>query len=253
MRAHVNNLFLQKPVDDAQQMTLLFFSCYIREMPNLTLYNYFRSSTSYRVRIALELKGLKYAYSPVSLVVNGGEQNLPAYRQLNPLGGVPTLIHNGNAISQSFAIIEYLDEIFPQPVPLFLKDAFESAKIRQLCETINADIHPLQNLKVTQYLESQLNATAEQKSKWINKWITEGLKAFEESLQPFAGKYCFGDNVTAADLFLIPQLFSALRFGVDISSFKKLNQINDNCLLLAAFKNAHPFRQPDTPAEFRIP
>lgn len=221
-------------------------------MSNLILHNYFRSSTSYRVRIALELKGLKYDYQPVHLVANGGEQNLPAYRKLNPIGGVPTLVHNGKAISQSFAIIEYLDEIFPQPVPLFSDDAFENAKIRQLCETINADIHPLQNLKVTQYLETQLNADPAQKSKWLNKWISEGLKAFEESLAPYAGAYCFGDRVTAADLFLIPQMFSSLRFGVDVSGFKKLVQINENCLLLEAFKNAHPHRQSDTPTELKI-
>ena len=221
-------------------------------MSNLILHNYFRSSTSYRVRIALELKGLKYDYRPVHLVANGGEHNLPGYRQLNPIGGVPTLVHNGKAISQSFAIIEYLNEIFPQPVPLFSEDAFENAKIRQLCETINADIHPLQNLKVTQYLETQLNADPEQKKKWLHKWISEGLSAFEKSLSSFTGKYCFGDKVTAADLFLIPQLYSSLRFGVDISGYKMLAQINENCLLLEAFKNAHPHRQPDTPADLKI-
>lgn len=221
-------------------------------MSNLSLYNYFRSSTSYRVRIALELKELKYDYRPVHLVANGGEHNLPAYRQLNPIGGVPTLVHNGKVISQSFAIIQYLDEIFPQPMPLFSEDAFENAKIRQLCEIINAEIHPLQNLKVTQYLESQLKADSEQKGKWLHKWISEGLKAFEESLLPFAGKYCFGDRVTAADLFLIPQLFSSLRFGVDVSGYRKLAQINENCLLLEAFKNAHPHRQPDTPTDLKI-
>lgn len=221
-------------------------------MSNLILHNYFRSSTSYRVRIALELKGLKYEYRPVHLVANGGEQNLPAYRQLNPIGGVPTLIHNGKAISQSLAIIEYLDEIFKLPMPLFSDDAFETAKIRQVCETINAEIHPLQNLKVTQFLETQMNISPEQKNKWLNKWISDGLKAFEESILPFAGKYCFGDRVTAADLFLIPQLFSSLRFGVDVSGYKTLVQINENCLLLEAFKNAHPHRQPDTPADLKI-
>lgn len=221
-------------------------------MSNLTLHNYFRSSTSYRVRIALELKGLKYEYRPVHLLANGGEHNLPAYRQLNSIGGVPTLVHNGKAISQSFAIIEYLEEVFPLPMPLFPQDAFERAKIRQLCETINADVHPLQNLKVTQYLENELKVGQEQKSKWINKWISEGLKAFEVGLLPFAGTYCFGDRISAADLFLIPQLFSAIRFGVDISDYKKLAQINENCLLLEGFKKAHPNRQPDTPAEFKI-
>lgn len=222
-------------------------------MSNLTLHNYYRSSTSYRVRIALELKSLKYSYAPVHLLNNGGEQNSNSYRQLNPGGGVPTLVHNGKVLSQSFAIIEYLDEIFNEPVSLFSKDAFEKAKIRQLCETINADIHPLQNLKVIQYLEKQLNMTSEQKNLWLNKWISEGLIAVEKIIKPFAGNFCFGNSITAADLFLIPQLFSSLRFGVDISSFKLLSAINDNCLLLEAFKKAHPFRQIDCPADLIIP
>lgn len=219
---------------------------------SLNLYNYFRSSTSYRVRIALELKALKYVYTPVHLINNGGEQNSPFYRQLNPIGGVPTLEHNGNYISQSFAIIEYLDEVFADTAPLFSKKYFEKAKIRQFCETINADIHPLQNLKVMLYLEKQFKASAEQKNIWLNKWITEGLTAIEKMVEPYANKYCFGNSVTAADLFLVPQLFSSLRFGIDVSQFKILCKINDNCLLLDAFKKAHPYRQIDTPEEFRI-
>lgn len=221
-------------------------------MASLILYNYFRSSTSYRVRIALELKNLKYTYKPVHLLNNGGEQNSEFYLQLNPIGGVPTLVHNEKAISQSFAIIEYLDEAFADSTPLFTKDVFENAKIRQLCETINADIHPLQNLKVMQYLEKQLNATDEQKNLWLNKWITLGLSAVEKIVEPYAGKYCFGNSVTAADLFLVPQLFSSQRFGIDISQFKILSQINENCLQLDAFKKAHPYRQIDTPDDLKI-
>lgn len=222
-------------------------------MSNLTLHNYFRSSTSYRVRIALELKGLIYNYVPVHLTNNGGEQNSKAYRQLNPGGGVPTLVHNSNVISQSFAIIDYLDKIFPLPAPLFSLDAFKMAKIRQVCETINADIHPLQNLKVTQFLETQLKISADQKTQWLNKWIVEGLTSVEKMLVPFAGQYCFGETVTAADLFVVPQIFSALRFGVDISPFKLLVSINEQCLRLEEFRKAHPYRQPDTPAELKIP
>ena len=221
-------------------------------MPNLTLYNYFRSSTSYRVRIALELKNLKYTYKPVHLLNNGGEQNSDFYRRLNPIGGVPTLVHNEKTISQSFAIIEYLDEVFADSTPLFTKDIFEKAKIRQVCETINADIHPLQNLKVMQFLEKQLSASDEQKSLWLNKWITSGLSAVQKIVEPYAGKYCFGNSVTAADLFLVPQLFSSIRFGIDISEFKILTQINENCLQLDAFKKAHPFRQMDTPTDLKI-
>lgn len=221
-------------------------------MDNLTLYNYFRSSTSYRVRIALELKSLSYIYVPIHLINNGGEQNLQFYRQLNPTGGVPTLMHNEKALSQSFAIIEYLDEVFSDTAPLFSKDAYLKAKIKQFCETINADIHPLQNLKVMQYLEKNLHVTSDQKNLWLHKWITEGLIAAEQIIEPYAGKYCFGNSVTAADLFLIPQLFSSQRFGVDISQFKILSEINDNCLQIDAFKKAHPYRQIDTPDDLRI-
>jgi len=222
-------------------------------MPNLSLFNYFRSSTSYRVRIALELKNLKYTYKPVHLLNNGGEQNSEFYRQLSPLGGVPTLLHDEKVIAQSFAIIEYLDEVFTDTTPLFTEDLFKNAKIRQVCETVNADIHPLQNLKVMRYLEKQLQVSDEQKNLWLNKWITEGLAAIEKIVVPFAGKYCFGNSITLADLFLIPQLFSTQRFGVDISQFKILSEINENCLQLAAFKKAHPYRQIDTPEDLRIP
>lgn len=226
-------------------------------MPNLKLFNYFRSSTSYRVRIALELKGLQYIYEPIHLLHNGGMQNSPAYRALSPIGGVPTLVHSldhsEHVISQSFAIIEYLDEVYTETPSYFPKVAYEKAKIRQVCETINADIHPLQNLKVMHFLEKQFNATAEQKNQWLNRWITEGLTAVEKIITPFSGKYCFGHSITAADLFLIPQLLSAQRFGVDTSQFKILNEIDKNCQLLDAFKKAHPFRQIDTPEELKIP
>lgn len=219
-------------------------------MSDLILYNYFRSSTSYRTRIALELKELKYEYRPISLL--NGEQHSDLYRKLNPIGGVPCLIHNGQNIAQSFAIIEYLEEAFPTTKPLLPQDPLLRAKIRQFCETINADIHPLQNLKVTKYLETNLNANSDQKAAWLQKWIGEGLAALEKILDSYSGKFCFGDSITVADAFLIPQLFSAERFGVNPAQFKKLKGINDNCLELEAFKRAHPFRQIDTPEEFKI-
>lgn len=222
-------------------------------MSDLILYNYFRSSTSYRARIVLELKNLSYDYRPVHLLNNGGEQNTEPYRKLNPTGGVPTLVHKGQTIAQSFAIIEYLDEAFPSTTKILPQDPFLKAKIRQFCETINADIHPLQNLKVTKYLETNLNASAEQKSAWLTKWISEGLTALEKILETYSGRYCFGDTVTAADAFLVPQLFSAERFGIDPKQFKKLSEINSRCLELAAFKKAHPFRQIDTPNDLKIP
>lgn len=222
-------------------------------MAELKLFNYFRSSTSYRVRIALELKKLPYDYSPVHLLNNGGEQNSENYRRLNPIGGVPTLVHDGRAISQSLAIAEYLDEAFPGTAPLLPQDPFLRAKVRQFCEIINADIHPLQNLKVMQYLEKQGHFTPEQKATWLNSWIVKGLTAAEKTLEPFAGRFCFGDTPTLADAFLIPQLFSASRFHIDISHFQLLARINANCLELEAFTKAHPHRQPDTPEELRTP
>lgn len=226
--------------------------CYIHHMSDLILYNYFRSSTSYRVRIALEAKGLTYTYKPVHLLHDGGEQNTESYRRLNPAGGVPTLQHGDRVISQSFAILEYLDEAFPQTPALMPADIFLRAKVRQFCEVINADIHPLQNLKVMQYLEKQAHFNAEQKAAWLNKWIINGLTAAEKTLESFAGRYCFGDTITAADAFLIPQLFSCKRFNVDITHFQLLSRINENCLQSEAFQKAHPYRQPDTPDDLRI-
>lgn len=217
---------------------------------NITLYNYFRSSTSYRVRIALEHKQIKYKYVPIHLLNNGGEQNASTYRELNPLGGVPTLQHDNRIISQSFAIIDYL-EIFPQN-KLFPDDFYLNAKVRQICENINADIHPLLNLKVQQYLEKNHQFTAEHKLQWMNRWTLEGLSAIETLIKPYAGKYCFGDQITAADVFLVPQIFSAKRFEIDLSPFPLLSKINDNCLLLESFQKAHPYRQIDTPSELKI-
>jgi maleylacetoacetate isomerase/maleylpyruvate isomerase len=219
-------------------------------MSDLKLYNYFRSSTSYRARIALELKNLNYSYVPVSLV--NGEQHQANYRSLNPIGGVPTLDHNGKLISQSMAITEYLDEVFSSGTPLFPKDSFLKAKVRQVCETINADTHPLQNLKITQYLESELKVTAEQKKAWLHRWIGDGLQAVEKILAPYAGDYSFGSAPTAADAFLVPQLFSAQRFGVDISNYNTLSKINELALKHPAFQKAHPHRQPDTPVDLKI-
>jgi maleylacetoacetate isomerase len=221
-------------------------------MQNLNLYNYFRSSTSYRVRIALELKQLQYTYTPIHLINNGGEQNSADYRKLNAIGGLPTLVHDENVLAQSFAIIEYLDDVFPEPNAFFSKDKFLKAKIKQACEIINADIHPLQNLKVTNFLEKDLKISSEQKNAWLTKWITEGLSAYEKTIAPFAGDYCFGNNLSAADIFLVPQLFTAHRFNIDFSQFKTISKINDTCVKLEAFKKSHPYRQPDTPKELLI-
>lgn len=219
-------------------------------MAALVLYNYFRSSTSYRVRIALNLKGLPFEYRPIHLLNNGGEQNKESYRKLNPIGGVPTLVYGDKVISQSMAIIEYLDEVFPA-CRLFPKDPFLKAKVRQFCENINADTHPLGNLKVMKYLETEFQADQNKKNMWLQKWMSEGFIACEKVIQPYVGTYCFGDQITAADLFLVPQLFSARRFNVELHSIPKLLQIEKNLISHPAFQNAHPHRQVDTPEEFK--
>lgn len=210
------------------------------------LYNYFRSSSSYRVRIALEYKNLPYSYVPVHLLNNGGEQNSADYQVLNSKREVPTLVHNDNVIAQSVAIIEYLEEIKPEPA-LFPADPLLKAHVRQACEIINSGIQPLQNLSVLNKLTKDYGITDDQKKVWISDVVTPGLKAFEEFISNKSGEYCFGDTITAADLFLIPQIFSAVRFGVDIKQFKTLSKINDRCLDLKAFKLAHPDSQPDSP------
>jgi maleylacetoacetate isomerase/maleylpyruvate isomerase len=213
------------------------------------LYNYFRSSPSYRVRIALHIKGLEFEYKPVHLLKDGGQQHSEEYRKLNPAREVPALVHESQVITQSMAIIEYLDECFPNP-SLFPKEPGAKARVRQLCENINCT-HSLQNLKVLQYLEKELGASEAQKQKWLNKWMERTFEVLEEVTTHTAGKFCWGDEVSAADLFLVPQVFSAKRFNIEIDRFKILHRINENCLKLEAFKKAHPHRQIDTPAELK--
>jgi maleylacetoacetate isomerase/maleylpyruvate isomerase len=217
-------------------------------MSDIILYSYFRSSTSYRVRVALNLKGLSYTYMPVNLLKQ--EQQSATYKNLNPSGGVPSIIHNGHTLSQSRAIIEYLDEVFPQH-PFFPTNAYNKAKIRQICDTINCEIHPLGNLRVMSYLEKNFAATPEIKEQWIQHWNQQGLEAVEKILHGTAGKYCFGDEISAADIFLIPHLFSANRFKVDLSPYSTILRVNEECLKLKPFQDAHPHKQPDTPAELR--
>lgn len=217
-------------------------------MKPITLYNYFRSSTSYRVRIALELKKIPYEYKSVHLLKN--EQRSEEYLKINPLGGVPSLVQDGKVISESLAILEYLEQVYPD-CSLLPKDPYLQAKVRQFCETINAFTHPMSNLKTLKYLETHEGYTQEDKEEWIQHWTDQGLETLETLAKQFSGTYCFGEQVTFADLLLVPQLFSAARFKVDLKPYPTLVKINDNCLQLEAFKKAHPFRQVDTPEEFR--
>jgi len=200
------------------------------------------------VRLALNFKSIAFEYHPINLLKQ--EQRSPEYLKINPLGGVPTLAHNGHNIPESFAIMEYLDEVHPEPA-LFPKDAYLKARVRQVCEVINSFMHPMGNLKTLQYLEKKHSYTQEQKEEWVQYWVPQGLETLENTLKEFSGTYCFGDNITMADLFLVPQLLTCQRFNVDITKYPTLVKINENCLKLEAFKKAHPFQQIDTPEEFK--
>lgn len=221
-------------------------------MGSIKLYNYFRSSTSFRVRIALNLKGLPYDYIPVHLLKDGGEQNKPDYRTINPMGGVPTLVDGSVTVAQSSAIIEYLDETYSHTYQLLPKDTKSRAKIRQFCQIINADTHAYANLKTLQYLEKNFTADDHKKKQWIQHFVSQGLSACEKMISENKTTYSFSNSVTAADVFLVPQIFTALRFDVDLSPFPHLKRVYDECLKHPAFIKAHPFRQTDTPEEFKL-
>lgn len=214
----------------------------------MILYNYYRSSASYRVRIALNLKGIAYEYRPVHLLKDGGEQLKSDYASLNPSREVPTLIHAGQTIAQSMAIIDYLDYVIAEPA-LFPLDPFKRALTIQACEIVNSGTQPLGNLKVLNDLGSRFGADSEAKTAWIHHWVTEGLTALEAHVAKHAGRFCIGDEVTAADCFLVPQLFSAERFKVPVSPYKTLLKIRKECEQLPAFQKAAPNVQPDTPAD----
>lgn len=213
-------------------------------MDTLILYNYFRSSTSYRARIALNFKNLPYEYRAVHLLK--AEQHSAEYLRLNPQGEVPSLVHQGRSIAQSIAILEYLEDVFPNP-PLYPKDPYLKARVRQFCENINSYLHPLSNLKVMQYLEKKHGYDQAAKEEWIRHWYKPGFEVLEGMLQTSAGKYSFGDQVTAADACLIPAVFTARRFHVDLSAFPTVVRIDKECQSHPAFEKAHPSRQPDTP------
>lgn len=214
-------------------------------MSDFVLYNYFRSSTSYRVRIAMHLKNLSFKYHPVHLLNNGGEQYTAEYRQLNPASEVPTLMQGDFKLAQSMAIVEYLDQVAPHP-RLIPSESQKAALVRQFCENINC-AHAYGNLKTLAYLEKTLGLNATQKRDWIHHWQHRTLQGLETLLTRFAGTYCFGAEITAADVFLIPHVFTAKRFEVDLSAYSNIQRINTTCEQHPAFKKAHPANQPDTP------
>jgi maleylpyruvate isomerase len=212
----------------------------------MKLYSYFRSSAAYRVRIALNLKGLEYDYVPVHLLRDGGEQLAPAYRTLNPDGVVPALVDGDAVLNQSLAIIEYLEETHPEP-PLLPRDAVARAHVRSLALQIACEIHPLDNLRVLKYLKHELGVSEDAKNAWYRHWIDAGFTTLEAKLAKDArtGVFCFGDTPTLADLCLIPQIFNAQRFGIDLAPYPTLTRINEAALKLDAFADAAPGKQPD--------
>nr|WP_315259226.1 maleylacetoacetate isomerase [uncultured Duganella sp.] len=212
----------------------------------MKLYTYFRSSAAYRVRIALNLKGIAYEAVPVHLLRNGGEQLSAAYRAINPAALLPALADDGNLIGQSLAIIEYLEETQPQ-TPVLPATPGERARVRALALTVAADTHPLGNLRVLKHLTGQLGLTEDVKLGWQQHWLRTGLAALESLLadDPRTGRYCHGDRPSLADCCLVPQVFSAQRFGVDLAPYPTIARIHAACNELPAFQQAHPSRQPD--------
>ena len=212
----------------------------------MKLHNYFRSSASFRVRIALELKGLAYDYVAVQLTRD--EHRQAPYAALSADGLVPLLEVDGNQLSQSMAIIEYLDETHPTPA-LLPADALGRARVRALAQSIACEIHPLNNLRVLRYLAHDLQVKDEEKTRWYRHWCREGLEAFERQLAGLpASVYCHGDAPTLADCCLVPQIYNALRFEVCLEGLPRSMDAYHACMALAAFQKAHPSACPDSQA-----
>jgi maleylacetoacetate isomerase len=207
------------------------------------LYSYFRSSAAYRVRIALNLKGIAYETTPVHLIKDGGHNKRPEFRAINPQMRVPALVTpSGETLIQSLAIIEYLDETHPQP-PLLPRDPIARAKARALADLIACDIHPLNNTSALRYLKNVLGQQQSVIDAWYHHWIIEGCEALEALVEP--GPYACGNAVTIADICLVPQLYNARRLKVPLDRFPKITAVDATCMKLAAFDRARPENQPD--------
>ncbi|KZC25181.1 maleylacetoacetate isomerase [Rhodanobacter thiooxydans] len=216
----------------------------------LVLYGYWRSSAAYRVRIALNLKGLDYETRPVHLVRDGGEQHAPDYRALNPQEMVPCLLDGDRAITQSLAIMEYLDEMHPElETALLPVDARGRARVRALAQVVACDIHPLGNLRVLQQLEAEFGASEEQRAAWSRHWIGAGFQAIETMLgdNVATGRYCHGEAPSMADVCLVPQVYNALRWKLPLDDYPTITRIYQSCNELEAFRRAAPEAQPDAP------
>ncbi|MGQ0801119.1 MAG: maleylacetoacetate isomerase [Pseudomarimonas sp.] len=216
---------------------------------NLKLYSYWRSSAAYRVRIALNLKRLPYEVIPVSLVDDGGMQHSPAFAEINPQELIPVLRDGHRTIRQSMAIIEYIDETWETP-PLLPPTPRERARVRALAQLVACDVHPLANLRVLQYLEREMNVPTPEREVWVRHWVRLGLQAFEKMLAetPSTGTFCEGDTPGLADCMLVPQVYNAQRFGVELAPYPTIRRITAECLAMDAFDAARPEKQPDAPA-----
>ncbi|NWG24892.1 MAG: maleylacetoacetate isomerase [Pseudorhodoplanes sp.] len=209
----------------------------------MKLYTYFRSSAAYRVRIALNLKGISYEAVPIHLTRDGGRHKTDEYRRINPQMRVPSLaLSNGDVLTQSLAIIEYLDEVYPDP-PLLPVDAVERAHVRAIAQLVACDIHPLNNLVSLNYLKGPLRHDQATADEWYRHWVVAGFEPLEAMLRP--GPYAYGSHVTLADLCVVPQVFNARRFKVPLERFPKIAAVDAACALLPAFDQARPERQPD--------
>jgi maleylacetoacetate isomerase len=209
----------------------------------MALYTFFRSSASYRARIALAIKGLDVESRVVWLP--GDEQKADDYRSVNPQQLVPTLVVDGHALTQSLAIMEYLEEVHPQP-PLLPADPFGRARVRSLAQLIACEIHPLNNLRVLKYLKNALGQPQPTIDTWYRHWVGEGLAAFERQLQDGGtGAFCHGDSVTMADVCLVPQIFNAKRFDTDLAPYPETMRIFEALMKLDAFDRTQPSKQPE--------
>ena len=208
----------------------------------MELYNYFRSSASYRVRIALALKGLDYDYKPVSLIQN--EHLAESYASVSASRLVPLLKDGDHVVTQSLAIIEYLDETHPEP-PLLPADALGRARVRSLALDIACEIHPVNNLRVLRYLVGPLKVSEEDKNRWYNHWVETGLEVVEQRLAALPTRYCHGDTPTMADCVLVPQIFNARRFDARLDHVPNVMRVFDACMQLDAFSKTQPSACPD--------
>lgn len=213
-------------------------------MSDITLYGYWRSSAAYRVRIALNLKGIEYQQTSIHLVKDGGEQHSEAFKELNPSELVPVLVDGGVRLNQSLAIIDYLDEHYPD-VLMVPKESDTRYLVKALAQDIAVDIHPLNNLRVLQFLSSQGGFSDDMKNQWYRHWIEVGFQSLEKKLELISGKYCVGDKITLVDVCLVPQVYNAERFDVDLSPFPIIRKVTASLRAMPAFSQAAPEAQPD--------